>query len=280
MVEATSPNLSARPAAIILAAGKGTRMPGDLPKVVHPVGGEPMVRAVVEACRQADCGRIVVVVGYRQELVREALAGCPAVEFVTQDEQLGTGHAVLCAETAFAGTGWAQDVFVLCGDGPLIRAETLRQLLRNHRRAGAVATLATSIIDDPTGYGRIVRDQRGGFTAIVEHRNATDEQLAIQEVNPSYYCFRLSELFEALKKVERNPTSGEYYLTDTLALLLSEGKRVEVVPAVPSEDVLSINTPEDLAIVDSIYRARGRMHTAGDPITQALSAETPAETQP
>lgn len=245
------------PAAIILAAGKGTRMKGDLPKVVHLVGGRPMVCAVVDACIQAGCGRIVVVIGYKQELVRQALADYPQVEFAVQDQQLGTGHAVLCTKPLFQGAG-AQDIFVLCGDGPLIRAATLRTLLDRHRRTRAAATLATAIIDDPSGYGRIVRDATGRFTGIVEHKNASEDQRAIREVNPSYYCFKAADLFSALEKVQRNPASGEYYLTDTLALLLSQGKGVEVEAAVPPEDVLSINTPEDLAIVDGIYRRRGQ----------------------
>jgi bifunctional UDP-N-acetylglucosamine pyrophosphorylase / glucosamine-1-phosphate N-acetyltransferase len=245
---------AAQPVAIILGAGKGTRMKGDLPKVVHPVGGRPMVCAVVDACRAAGCTRIIAVVGYKQELVRDALRGYAGIEFAIQDQQLGTGHAVLCAETA-VGSG-AGDVFVLCGDGPLIRAETLRTLHNKHRETRAAATLATAVIDDPTGYGRVVRDAAGRFLAIVEHKNATEEQRKIREVNPSYYCFRRADLFSSLRKVGRNPASGEYYLTDTLSVLLDEGKRVEVVPAVPPEDVLSINTPEDLAMVDRIYRAR------------------------
>lgn len=247
-----------KPVALILAAGKGTRMKGDLPKVVHEVGGRPMVCAVVEACEQAGCGRVVVVVGYKQELVRAALAGYPRVEFAVQDQQLGTGHAVLCAEQA---VGSGSPVVVLAGDGPLIRPATIRMLLEKHAKARAAATLATAVIDNPAGYGRIVRDRGQRFTGIVEHKNATPEQLAIREVNPSYYCFDRAELFASLRKVERNPASGEYYLTDTLALLLGEGKRVEVAPGVPAEDVLSINTPEDLAIVDRIYRSRADART-------------------
>lgn len=263
------------PAAIILAAGKGTRMKGDLPKVVHPVGGRPMVCAVVDACLRAGCGRIIAVVGYKQELVRQALASYPQVEYAVQDQQLGTGHAVLCARPVIqAGPQAAGDIFVLCGDGPLIRAATLCTLLERHRRTGAAATLATAVIDDPTGYGRIVRDSAGRFAAIVEHKNATDAQRAIREVNPSYYCFRAGELFAALEQVKRNPASGEYYLTDTLEVLLGQGKGVEVEAAVPPEDVLSINTPEDLAVVDGIYRSRGaaggqRARTAGAAGTKA-----------
>ncbi len=232
-------------------------MKSDLPKVAFPVGGRPMVCAVAEACREAGCGRIVAVVGYKQEVVREALAGT-GVEFAVQEEQLGTGHAVRCAEPLLAEEKGRKGsaVFVLCGDGPLIRAETLRSLLAAYERAGAAATLATSIIDDPSGYGRIVRDGAGKFREIVEQKNCTQEQLRIREVNPSYYCFDAAALFGALAAVTRNPVSGEYYLTDTLSLLLRRGEKVEVLPAVPPEDVLSINTPEDLAHVDRIFRSR------------------------
>jgi bifunctional UDP-N-acetylglucosamine pyrophosphorylase/glucosamine-1-phosphate N-acetyltransferase len=241
------------PAAIILAAGKGTRMKSDLPKVVHPVGGRPMVCAVVDACRRAGCDPVVAVVGYRQELVRGALAGSGVV-FAVQEPQLGTGHAVQSAREALGSS--ERDVFVLCGDGPLIRPETLRALLDRHRASGASATLATAVIDEPAGYGRIVRDGHGRFVRIVEHANATSAERALREVNPSYYCFRSGDLFAALCDVPRNEVSGEYYLTDVLSLLLERGRRVEVVPSVPPEDVLSINTPEDLAMVDAVYRRR------------------------
>jgi bifunctional UDP-N-acetylglucosamine pyrophosphorylase/glucosamine-1-phosphate N-acetyltransferase len=245
-----SHNLSA----IILAAGKGTRMKSDLPKVVHPVGGRPMVRAVVEACRNVGTKRIVAIVGYKQELVRDALKD-DHCEFAVQAEQLGTGHAVMCAAEAFA-TDLAGDVFVLCGDGPLIRPQTLSLMLDRHRSTGAAATLATAVLDDATGYGRIDRDAQGRFRAIVEQKNCTPEQLKIREVNPSYYVFRTADLFAALKHVKRNPVSNEYYVTDVPELLMKEGKRVEVIEAVPPEDVLSINTLEDLAKVDGIYRSR------------------------
>lgn len=244
--------------AIIMAAGKGTRMESDLPKVCHEVGARPMVCAVVDACINAGCERVVVVVGYKQELVREALGSYgDTVEFAVQHEQLGTGHAVMSAVDAFplaerAGT----DVFVLCGDGPLIRTSTLRKMLDLHRRHLASATLATSIIEDPTGYGRIVRDASGGFARIVEQKNASASELAIREVNPSYYCLNANDLFEALTQVNRNELTGEYYITDVFELLLRAGKRVDVIDAVPPEDILSINTIEHLAIVDAIYRER------------------------
>ena len=255
------------PAAIILAAGMGKRMRSDLPKVLHPIGGRAMVCAVIDACREAGCRRIVLVVGHKQELVRETIAkeyGDAArhgIEFAVQPEQLGTGHAVRCAEGLFAKEKAApgNDVFVLAGDGPLIRAKTLRELLDRHRASGSSAALATSVIDDPTGYGRIVREGQGGsgrFVAIVEHKDCTPEQLKIREVNPSYYCFDTKALFDTLADVPRQASNGEYYITDVPGLLLKRGRGVEVIAAVPAEDVLSINTPEQLAEVDAIYMRR------------------------
>ena len=268
------------PTAIILAAGKGTRMRSDLPKVLHPVGGRPMVRAVVDACRAAGCGRVVLVVGYKQELVREALRDDPSVEFAVQTEQLGTGHAVMCARGLLEreASEPGRPVFVLAGDGPLIRAATLRALLSRHVETGAKATLATAVIDDPSGYGRIVRSADGRFAGIVEEKDATAEQKRIREVNPSYYCFDGSALFETLARVSPNAASGEYYITDVPGLLLAAGERVEVIDAVPPEDVLSINTPEQLAAVDAIYRSRaagtgiGEVGAGGGMATQGQGA--------
>jgi len=245
-------------ASIILAAGKGTRMNSDLPKVAHPVAGRPMVSWVADACAEAGCSRIVVVVGHHQEVVREIFrewpGDAPPVEFAVQQPQHGTGHAVQCAEPNLMG--FTGDVLVLAGDGPLIRAETLDRLIAAHRETKAAATLATSRIADPTGYGRIARDSAGRFQAIVEHKNCTPAQLKITEVNPSYYCFAAPALFDALRRVKRDEKSGEYFLTDALGLMLAEGMRVEVLDAVPAEDVLSINTPAQLAEVDAILRRR------------------------
>jgi bifunctional UDP-N-acetylglucosamine pyrophosphorylase / glucosamine-1-phosphate N-acetyltransferase len=252
-------SITSSPAAIILAAGKGTRMKSDLPKVAFPVGDRPMVCAVVDACIDAGCSKIIPVVGYKQEIIREALAGyannpAVALEFAVQDEQLGTGHAVQCSASAFAAR--QGNTFVLAGDGPLVRASTLHTMLERHRATNAAATIATSIIDDPTGYGRIVRDSNRRFKAIVEHKNCTPEQRLIREINPSYYLFNVYALFTTLPKVPRNPVGNEYYLTDVLETLLTDGHKVEVVDAVPPEDVLSINTPEELARVDALFRQR------------------------
>jgi len=246
------PSLSA----IILAAGKGTRMGGDLPKVVHQVADKPMVCWVVEACRAAGVSQCVVVVGYKRELVEQALAGYEGVTFVEQSEQLGTGHAAMMAEPVLGDEEQVKDTFVLAGDGPLIRPETLSTLRRTHRDAGALATLATALLDDPSGYGRVLRDQAGGFDRIVEQKDCTPEQLATREVNPSYYCFDKNAMFAALRDVDADNAQGEYYLTDVPGLLKQRGETVAVVDAVPPEDVLSINTPEHLQRVDAVMRAR------------------------
>jgi UDP-N-acetylglucosamine diphosphorylase/glucosamine-1-phosphate N-acetyltransferase len=247
---------------IVLAAGKGTRMKSDLPKVMHPAAGEPMVKWVVKASREAGTREVVLVVGHMAELVTAAFRDDhPACHFVTQSPQLGTGHAVDQARPLFEQGLLGEHCFVLCGDGPLIRAETLRTLLQRHLTSGASASLATSVVADPTGYGRIERDAHGHFRRIVEQKDATEAQRAIREINPSYYLFRTTDLFSALTRVTNRNASGEYYLTDVFELLLKDGKHVEVVDAVPPEDVLSVNTPEQLAEVDAILRRRLGSHT-------------------
>jgi bifunctional UDP-N-acetylglucosamine pyrophosphorylase/glucosamine-1-phosphate N-acetyltransferase len=175
-----------------------------------------------------------------------------------QEKQLGTGHAVDMARGFLAGRGG--DTLVLCGDGPLIRPETLATLLATHRTEAAAATLATSVIPDPTGYGRIERAADGSFLRIVEQKDATPAQRALREVNPSYYCFRTEDLLAALGRLDNRNANGEYYLTDTFEWLRNRGDAVAVVDAVPPEDILSVNTPEQLAEVDAILRRRG---TAG-----------------
>lgn len=262
------PAESVAPRAIILAAGKGTRMAGassagqPLPKVLYPVADRPMIAWVVDACLAAGCDRVVVVVGYRGQLVREALADRPDCRFVEQAEQLGTAHAASMAAPCFDPPD-DRPVLVLAGDGPLIRAGTLGELLAAHRRTDAACSLATAVIDDPAGYGRIVRDADGRFTGIVEHKDATDAQRAIREVNPSYYCFRARDLFEKLAAVSNDNRQGEYYITDLPALCMAAGQTVTVVDAVPPADVLSINDPAQLAEVDAIMRHRIQSAEAG-----------------
>ena len=240
-------------AAIILAAGKGTRMGGDLPKVLHEVAGRPMVHWVIDAVRAAGAAPVLLVVGYREDLVRDACSDLD-VTFVTQGEQKGTGHAVhVCAEALKDFTG---DAFVLAGDGPLVRHDLLQTMIDTHRHTHSIATLATATVDDPTGYGRIVRTHGGDFMNIVEQKNATDEQLAINEVYPSYAVFNVPAMLRDLAVLPRDPISGEYYLTTVPHRLAAAGGRVSLVPRVDSQDMLSINTPEQLALVDGVLRNR------------------------
>jgi len=250
--------------AVILAAGKGTRMNSDLPKVLHPVAGRPMVQWVLDAARQAGANRRVVVVGYRADDVRDALRDADDVDFVDQTEQLGTGHAVMVARPRFAAAladpapeGAGEDeVFVLAGDMPLLRGRTLARLLQAHRDAGAAGSLATARLAEPTGYGRIVRDADGAFLRIVEQKDADPEQLAIDEVNVSCYCFQVAPLFEALDKVDRSNAQGEFYLTDVLGIFREAGLTVIAAPIVPEDEAEGINNPEQLHRVDAALRAR------------------------
>jgi len=249
-------SVAAKPlAAVILAAGKGERMGSDLPKVVHDVAGRPIVWWVVDAVRRAGAERIVVIVGYGADAVRAVFAGDDAdIEYVIQTEQLGTGHATRCAEPVLRE--FTGDVLVLAGDGPLIRPATIDAMRELHLASNADATLATSVIDDPTGYGRVVRDANGRFEAIVEHKNATDAQREIHEVYPSYACFDARVLFAALARLEPDAVTGEQYVTEIPAMLAADGGTVELIDAVPPEDVLSINTPEQLAEVHAILTSR------------------------
>jgi bifunctional UDP-N-acetylglucosamine pyrophosphorylase/glucosamine-1-phosphate N-acetyltransferase len=197
--------------------------------------------------------------------VIETYKGVKDITWVVQHEQKGTGHAVqVCKEEMDKHgdiTGGDAHVFVLGGDGPLIRGATLKALTEKHLATHASVTLATSVLDNPAGYGRIVRDAAGNVEVIVEHNDATPEQKEIKEVNPTYWMFRTRDLFEALAHVKPNNKKGEYYLTDTLAILKGLGRKLEAVPSVPAEDVLSINTRAELADVARVMQRRiQRMH--------------------
>jgi bifunctional UDP-N-acetylglucosamine pyrophosphorylase/glucosamine-1-phosphate N-acetyltransferase len=235
-------------------------MQSDLPKVLHEVQGQPMVHWVVKACREAGATPILLVIGHGGELLRDAFQGDDDIRFVEQPEQLGTGHAVeVCREELAQLSG---DTFVLAGDGPLIRAATLKSLRAAHQRHHAAATLATAVLENPTGYGRIVRGDDNRFQAIVEQKNASEAELAIGEVYPSYACFDIDRLLETLVDLPRDPIGGEYYITEVPAMMSGRGWTVELLPEVPSEDVLSINTPEQLAQVDSLLLQRMQTEAA------------------
>lgn len=238
---------------MILAAGKGTRLKTELPKVLHEVCGRPMLAYVIDACRKAGIDECIVVVGYGKDKVIDAFAGESGITWVEQKEQNGTGHAVMVCADEIAKFDRA---VILCGDGPLIRAETIREVLDKHDSEGATATLATAILDDPTGYGRIHRDAQGQLLGIVEHGDCTDEQRKIQEVNPSYYCMDGPRLLESLKEIKPNNVKGEYYITDCIGWFLSHGDKVIAITSVPPQDIFSINSRKDLALVNRVMRDR------------------------
>ena len=241
-------------AAVILAAGRSTRMKTELPKVMHEVCGRPMLAYVLDACREAGINDLYVVVGFAKEVVIEAFAKEPGIHFVEQREQKGTGHAVSMSAGAFEG--FVGDVVVIAGDMPTIRAETLRRLLVAHQDARAAASIATTVLSDPTGCGRIIRGQDGRFERIVEQRDCNPEQLQIREVNPSYYCFDAQALFQALPKIEPNNAKGEYYITDALAIIRNRGDLVQAATSVPAEDAVGINSRGELADVAKVMQRR------------------------
>ncbi len=250
-----SPRPSSGPAAVVLAAGKGTRMNSELPKVLFPVLGRPMIHWVVDALESAGVERIWVVVGYRHELVRQELAGRRGLEFVLQTEQLGTGHAVMmAAEPLSRHQG---PVMVLAGDSPLVQADSLRTLLGRQAEDRHACLLGTLIKDQPQGLGRIVRDEQGRFQAIVEDRDATEPQRAIREVNMSTYLFESQSLLWALQNLGNNNQQREYYLTDCPAWLLGQGQRVDALPILQPCEALSINTPDELGMVEDRMQQMG-----------------------
>jgi bifunctional UDP-N-acetylglucosamine pyrophosphorylase/glucosamine-1-phosphate N-acetyltransferase len=257
--------------AVILAAGKSTRMKSRRAKPLHEICGQPMLEWVLRACFDAGVTRVLVVVGHGKDEVISRFGRDKRIHFVEQTEQLGTGHAVRVCESELKKH--SGDVFILAGDGPLIRGQVLRTLLETHRSEKAAATMATAVLDDPTGYGRIVRDDAGEFIEIVEEADCTPDQRAIREVFPSYYCVKSEELLLALSKLTNDNAKREYYLTDIFAILRKAGKKVVAVQAVAAEDTLSVNTRAQQAEVDCIMQERiQRQHRdAGVTITSTHS---------
>ena len=239
-------------AAIILAAGKSTRMRSKLPKPLHPICGLPMTGHVIRSCRAAGVERIVVVVGHESEVVKGGLG--PDVEYALQDSPRGTGDAVRSAQALLQG--WPGTILVLAGDVPLLLPQTLSRLIERQRDSGASATMLTATLEDPSGYGRVVRDEQGSVKGIVEHKDATPEQREIREWNPSIYAFRSNALWQSLSQVRPLNTQGEFYLTDTIAILHGAGQRVEAVTADSSDEVLGVNNRVELAAAAAILQRR------------------------
>jgi bifunctional UDP-N-acetylglucosamine pyrophosphorylase/glucosamine-1-phosphate N-acetyltransferase/UDP-N-acetylglucosamine pyrophosphorylase len=238
---------------IVMAAGKGTRMKSDLPKVLVPVRGRPMIHYVIDALQDAGVDRAVVVVGYRADDVRSALAGRARpgfeIDFALQAEQLGTGHAVMvCREHLENYDG---PVLVVAGDSPLMQPDSVKALFAEYDRSRPACILGTGIKDDPKGLGRVVRDAAGNFAGIVEEKDATPDQRAIREVNLSCYVFHGPDLLWALGKIKAENAQREYYLTDCPGVLRAAGKDVRALPILQPCEALSINTMEELAVVEA-----------------------------
>ena len=241
------------PVAIVLAAGKGTRMKSDLPKVLHEICGQAMVEHVFEAVRRAGVTRIVCVIGHQADLMRERLARHEDVEFALQVEQHGTGHAVLMAKEALAGHDGP--VLVLAGDTPLLRSESLSGLLADLEENNAGCVVGTAITENNAGLGRVVRDESDGFQAIVEEKDATEEQKQIQEINTGCYAFDCRALFDSLAQVKPLNNQGEYYLTDCPRILLEQGRTVLAAPRLDIHEAMGVNTKEQLADVQRILES-------------------------
>jgi bifunctional UDP-N-acetylglucosamine pyrophosphorylase/glucosamine-1-phosphate N-acetyltransferase/UDP-N-acetylglucosamine pyrophosphorylase len=241
--------------AIVLAAGKGTRMESDAPKVLCEALGRPLIDYVLDALEAARVERVVAVVGCQSHLVRERLAGRTHVEFVEQTEQLGTGHAVMVCRDLLADHEGA--VLVVAGDSPLIQVQSVNRLLEAFERNRPACLLGTLNKSDPTGLGRILRDEDGNFVGIVEEQDATEAQRRITEVNMSTYVFDCHELMHSLDSLKNDNRQREYYLTDCPGTLKSEGKDVQALAVLQACEALSVNTLEELAIVEEEMRRLG-----------------------
>lgn len=240
-------------AIVIIAAGKGTRMRSPLAKVLHPLAGRPLVAHVLDVARSLAPQQMVVVVGHQAEAVRQVCEPY-GVTCVVQEPQLGTGHAVAQAEPVLAD--FPGDVLVLYGDVPLLQSATAQALWDEHRRQRATVTVLTARLDDPAGYGRIRRDAHGRLIGIVEERDASETEKALQEINSGVYCLQAPFLFSALRRIGRQNAQGEQYLTDVVAVAVAEHHRVAHVTVAEAQEVLGVNTRAELAYLETVLRQR------------------------
>lgn len=236
---------------LILAAGKGTRMKSELPKVIHEVNGIPMISKIIKVLEGLKPEENILILGHKKEEVLKVVG--EDADYVVQTEQLGTGHAVLQAKDKLKD--YDGDVMVLCGDTPLLREETLEELYKFHRDTDSVTTILTSIYDNPFGYGRIVKEN-GLVKAIVEEKEADAEIKKIKEVNAGVYCFKGRELFDALSKITNNNEKGEYYLTDVIGIQVGEGKKVQSFVLNDNIEILGVNSKVELAQASKVLRDR------------------------
>jgi pantoate--beta-alanine ligase len=239
--------------AVILAAGEGKRMKSDLPKVLHTVGGKPMVAQVVRAVRKAGVSQMVAVIGHGSSRVGPVVRRL-GVATAVQDVQRGTGHAVLQAFPLLRG--FKGDILVVSGDTPLVKASTIKRVLSAHRKHANAITFGTAVVPDPKGYGRIVRDAAGAFERIVEEKDADERVRALHEVNGGMYCFKASALFDSLLMLTAGNSQMEYYITEALDIVKAGGGRVEAVVIDDPRELLGVNTPQELALVRKLFGRR------------------------
>ncbi|UCG12575.1 MAG: NTP transferase domain-containing protein [Deltaproteobacteria bacterium] len=239
--------------ALVLAAGKGTRMHSDLAKILHPICGRPMLAYVLASVQEVGFGRVLVVVGHQADRIQEVFAAAP-VEWVLQPEQRGTAHAV---HSALPQLGEFDGmVFICCGDTPLLTAKTLRSFLREHVRAGVDLSILSMVLEHPGSYGRIMRDSRGGVTGIIEAKDTGAQERDIREVNTGIYCASADLLRAVIPCIGNSNSQGEYYLTDVVEGALERGWKVQALPVADPEEVLGVNTREELAEAAGILAKR------------------------
>lgn len=238
---------------LILAAGLGKRMKSDLPKVIHRINGKELVKYVISQATDTGSDEIWLIIGHKGELVREATKDL-GVNYVEQKEQLGTGHAVMQAEKVLEGK--SGDILILCGDVPLLRSETLINMRKFHKSSGAVATVLTTEFNDPFGYGRIIKDNKGNILRIVEQKDASEEEKSVKEINSGVYIIDKNELFSSLKHISSDNAGGEYYLTDVIGILTGQNKKVSTFLTHDNTEIQGINTIEQLLQAESIILAR------------------------
>ncbi|NLM10089.1 MAG: bifunctional UDP-N-acetylglucosamine diphosphorylase/glucosamine-1-phosphate N-acetyltransferase GlmU [Clostridiaceae bacterium] len=238
--------------AVILAAGAGTRMKSDRAKVIHELCGKPMVNWVIDAVKASGTENIIVVTGHQEDQVRACIK--EKVEFVSQNEQLGTGHAVMQVKPLLQGKKGT--CLILCGDTPLITSETIKQIVHEHNDNNRAMTVLTAIFEDPEGYGRIIRDHSGNVRGIVEHSDATSEQLRIKEINTGIYCFEIDYLLKSLENLSNQNDQNEYYLTDTLSIILENGGKVGTTTLGCTDEMMGINDRVQLAWAQKILNRR------------------------
>ncbi len=238
---------------VILAAGQGTRMKSDLAKVLHQINGRPMVHYVINVALSLGSEKIVLIIGHQKEKVKELCNQYP-VQYVIQAEQLGTAHAVLQTESLLGS--YEHDLLVLSGDVPLLTKSTLERLITTHQKSGAIATLLTANLENPAGYGRIIRDDEGNVQKIVEHKDATSLELEIKEINVGIYIFRTKHLFDNLNQVRNDNAQGEYYLPDVVKIYVDRGEKVVAQLAENFDETRGINTVEQLRKAETILNTR------------------------